>query len=62
MSEQQNAERERPTQEQRKARDAERQKEAAKAMREHEQAQDAFYKNMERLRAERLAREAAAKK
>lgn len=30
-------------------------------MREHEAAQRAFYANRERLRAERLAREAASK-
>lgn len=31
-------------------------------MRDHEEAQKAFYANRERLRAERLAREAAAEK
>jgi hypothetical protein len=31
-----------------------------KAMSEHEKAQRAFHKNYERLKAERLAREAAA--
>jgi hypothetical protein len=46
------------TPEQRKARDAERRADAAQAMREHEAAQKAFHANMERLRAERLAREA----
>lgn len=45
------------TTEQRHARDAARRIEAEKAMREHEQAQKAFYANRERLRAERLARE-----
>lgn len=50
------------TTEQRQARDAARRIEAEKAMREHEAAQKAFYANRERLRAERLAREAAAQK
>lgn len=50
------------TPEQRQARDAGRRIEAEKAMREHEEAQKAFYANRERLRAERLAREAAAAK
>lgn len=36
-----------------------RQKDAEKAMAEHERAQAAVYANMERLRAERLKREAA---
>ena len=49
------------TPEQRQARDAARRIEAEKAMRDHEQAQKALYTNKERLRAERLAREAAAK-
>ena len=31
-------------------------------MRDHEEAQKAFYANKERLRAERLAREAAGEK
>ena len=35
--------------------------EAEQAMREHQEAQRAFYANRERLRAERLAREAADK-
>jgi hypothetical protein len=47
------------TPEQRHARDAARRIEAEKAMRDHEAAQKAFYANKERLRAERLAREAA---
>jgi len=47
------------TSEERKARDAQRRADAEQAMREHEAAQKAFYKNRERLRAERLAREAA---
>ncbi len=50
------------TPEQRQARDASRRIEAEKAMRDHEAAQKAFYDNRERLRAERLAREAAAPK
>ncbi len=50
------------TPEQRQARDAARRIEAEKAMRDHEAAQKAFYANKERLRAERLAREAAASK
>lgn len=50
------------TPEQRQARDAARRIEAEKAMREHEEAQKAFYANRERLRAERLAREAAEAK
>ncbi len=37
-----------------------RQKDAEKAMAEHEKTQAALYSNMERLRAERLKREAAA--
>jgi hypothetical protein len=48
------------TSEERKARDAERRADAEQAMREHEAAQKAFYENRERLRAERLAREARA--
>ncbi|PPQ18912.1 hypothetical protein GA0061098_10066 [Bradyrhizobium shewense] len=50
------------TPEQRQARDAARRIEAEKAMRDHEEAQKAFYANKERLKAERLAREAAAAK
>jgi hypothetical protein len=46
------------TPEARKARDAERRAKAEEAMREHQAAQKAFYENRERLRAERLAREA----
>src|SRR5580693_8989385 len=46
------------TPEERKARDATRRADAEQAMREHEAAQKAFYKNRERLKAERLAREA----
>lgn len=50
------------TPEQRQARDAARRIEAEKAMRDHEEAQRAFHANRERLKAERLAREAAAAK
>ena len=50
------------TPEQRQARDAARRIEAEKAMRDHEEAQKQFYANKERLRAERLAREAATAK
>ena len=50
------------TPEQRQARDAARRVEAEKAMRDHEAAQKAFHANRERLKAERLAREAAAAK
>jgi hypothetical protein len=49
------------TPEQRRARDAARKADAEQAMREHEAAQKAFYTNRERLRAERLAREAGEK-
>jgi len=47
------------TSEERKARDAVRRAEAEQAMREHRTAQKAFHENHHRLRAERLAREAA---
>jgi hypothetical protein len=43
----------------REARKAFRQVEAAKAMTDHEKAQKSFNDNRERLKAERLAREAA---
>ncbi len=43
----------------REARNAFRQVEAEKAMTEHEIAQKSFHANRERLKAERLAREAA---
>jgi hypothetical protein len=43
----------------REARKAFREVEAAKAMTEHERAQKAFNENRERLKAERLARQAA---
>jgi hypothetical protein len=49
------------TPEQRRARDATRKADAEQAMREHDAAQKAFYANRERLRAERLAREASEK-
>ena len=52
---------ERLTFEERKAKDAERRLDAQRALLEHQLAQEAFHKNRERLRAERLAREAAAK-
>jgi hypothetical protein len=45
----------------REARKAFRQVEAAKAMTDHERAQKAFNENRERLKAERLAREAGLK-
>ena len=48
------------TSEERKARDAQRRADAEQAMREHEAAQKAFYDNRERLKALRLAREAAS--
>ncbi len=50
------------TADQRKLREAERRADAELAMREHHLAQKAFYENRERLKAERLAREAASKK
>jgi hypothetical protein len=43
------------------ARKAFKQVEADKAMTEHDKAQTAFHENRERLKAERLAREAGAK-
>jgi hypothetical protein len=46
--------------EEREARKVSREVDAKKAMTEHEQGQNAFNDNRERLRAERLAREAAA--
>jgi hypothetical protein len=48
------------TSEERKARDAARRADAEQAMREHEAAQKAFYQNRDRLKAQRLAREARA--
>jgi hypothetical protein len=50
------------TPDQRRLRQAERQADAEQAMREHRLAQKAFHDNHERLKAERLAREAAGKK
>ena len=44
--------------EERMVRDLQRQAEAERAMREHAADQEAFHKNRERLKAERLAREA----
>lgn len=49
-----------PTKAEREARKAFRQVDTKKAMTEHETAQKAFSNNRERLKAERLAREAAA--
>ena len=48
------------TKAEREARKAFREVEAKKAISEHDLAQEAFYKNKERLKAERLAREAEA--
>jgi hypothetical protein len=48
------------TVEEKKARDEARRVDAAQAMLEYEAAQKAFHQNRERLKAERLAREAAA--
>ena len=50
------------TPEQRKARDEARRADAEQAMREYEAAQRAFHANRERLKAERLAREAQAQR
>ncbi len=49
-----------PTKAERDARNAFRQVDAKKAMTEHQIEQKAFSNNRERLKAERLAREAAA--
>jgi hypothetical protein len=49
-----------PTKAEREARKAFREVDAKKAISDHDLAQKAFYKNKERLKAERLAREAAA--
>jgi hypothetical protein len=62
MSNEYPTERERLTPEERKAKEAERRLDAQKAMQELRLAEEAKYRNLERLRAERLAREAAAKK
>ena len=48
------------TKAEREARKAFREVEAKKAISDHDVAQKAFYKNKERLKAERLAREAEA--
>jgi hypothetical protein len=59
-------ERERMTREQRReqreAKDAERRLAYEQAMREHQLAQEAFHRNRERLKADRLAREALAER
>jgi hypothetical protein len=47
------------TSEERKARDTASRADAEQAMREHQAARKAFYENRDRLRADRLAREAA---
>jgi hypothetical protein len=47
------------TPEERRQRDMQRRADAELAMKEHEESQKAFYENRDRLRAERLAREAA---
>ena len=49
------------TSEERKARDAARRADAEQAMCEYQAAQKAFYQNRERLKQERLAREARAR-
>jgi hypothetical protein len=49
-------------QEQREAKDAERRLAAEQAMRERQLAQEAFTKTRERLKADRLAREASAER
>jgi hypothetical protein len=55
-------ERNAPTLAEREARKVFRQAEAENAMTEYDKAQQAFHKNRERLKAERLAREAAKAK
>lgn len=50
-----------PTPAQREAQKAFREADAKVAMSEYQRAQNAFHANRERLKAERLAREAAAK-
>ena len=62
MSKEFPSERDRVTPEERKAKDAERRLDAEQALREHQLAQEARRKNLEGLRAERLAREGSAKK
>ena len=54
--------REKLTPEERKAKDAERRRDAEQALLEHRLALEAFHKNRERRRAERLAREASARR
>ena len=49
-----------PSKEEKQARKAVREADARVAMAEHEKATEAFAKNRERLKAERLAREAGA--
>ena len=49
------------TPEERQAKLAKRQADAEQAMRDHEASQRAFYENRERLKSERLAREASGK-
>ncbi len=61
MSKEFPTEREKLTPAERKAKDAERRLDAEQALQEHRLAQEAFHRNLERLRAERLAREASAK-
>ena len=56
------AERKRLSAEERRVREAERRRGAEQALQDHQRAQDAVYRNLERLRAERLAREASATK
>lgn len=51
-----------PTRAQREAQKVFGQAKTGKAMTEHEKAQEAFHKNRERLKAERLIREAAESK
>ena len=58
MSKEFPTERERLTPEERKAKDAEQRLDAEQALRKYQLAQEAFHKNRERVRAERLAREA----
>ena len=62
MSDDQTFERKVTTPAEREARKVFREAEAKKAISEHEKAQKAFHENRERLKAERLAREAEALK
>jgi hypothetical protein len=50
------------TPEERRLREMQRRADAELAMKEHEEAQRAFYENRDRLRAQRLAREAEQQK